>query len=63
MVRVPNGGTKFFLGVTWPAKRKIKQPFHFRTSNFVYILAIVNLVPVTEKGFLKCFVGKMGCCF
>jgi hypothetical protein len=37
----------------------MKQPFNFWTSN-IYILALVYLVPVTQKKYLKYFVGKKG---
>ena len=40
----------------------MKEPFKSRTSNLIYILAIVYLVDlsVTEKEYLKCSVGKKG---
>jgi len=49
--RIPWGCAKFFRRYTTGQKKKIKQLFKF-------ILAIVYLVLVTEKGYLKCFVGK-----
>jgi hypothetical protein len=51
-----------FLGGMRPTNKKIKikQPCNSRTGNFIYILAIVYLVPVNEKGYLKCIVDKNG---
>ena len=40
------------------SQQKTKQPYSSRTCNSIYILAIVYLVPVTEKAYLQCFVGK-----
>ena len=41
-------------------QEKITESLYSRTGNFIYILAIVYLVLVTEKWYLKCFVGKKG---
>ena len=55
MVRLPLGGTQNFLGGTRLANKKIKQPLAI-----LLYLGIVYLVPVTEKGYLECLVGKKG---
>ena len=56
----PWGYAKFLRGMQLAKKKQKKNNLTRGTSNFVYILAIVYLVLVTEKVYLKCFVDKMG---